>query len=66
MAAQALTFVPMLQETVEEGVLSPRQAFLLEMELTALAHLGWSSPEVRSIGQLVDLYLAQRPPGHLH
>lgn len=56
MPAQALKFPELLQQTLDEGVLSPHQCWQLEWELTVLGDRPWSSPQVRSIGQLFDLF----------
>ena len=55
MTAQAVTFSPWLQEPMEAGALSPRQAWVLEWEVTALQNEPWT-PEAMEVNRLQSLY----------
>ena len=62
--ATLATFHPWMQETIEAGHLSLRQAWVMEWEILTLADQPWT-PEGAKVKQILDLYHMEFPPHQL-
>lgn len=58
--ARALTFQPEIQEAIDAGVLSPRQAWALEWDLKVRTHEPWE-PMAEQANLLLLLHHLERP-----
>jgi len=61
MSAHPLQFCQLIQEPLDQGQLTPHQAWILDWELTVLAHLPEWSPQALPIHQRVKLFHQQLP-----